>query len=59
MLCDRIAHVVHLASVIEGDRSLIVFDDESSISISLRQEDLRGRSPEAARFTAGNCWWVW
>jgi len=54
MLCDRITHVVHIASVIDGEHIRIVFDDDSSISVSLHQEDVQGASSEAALFTAGD-----
>jgi len=59
MLCDRIAHVVRVASVVDGERIFVVLDDDSSISISLRADDRQGVSPEAATFTADGHTWVW
>lgn len=40
-LCERIAHTVRSAIVSKGFEIQVKFDDESSISISLRPEDYR------------------
>jgi hypothetical protein len=58
-LCERITHIVRTASIVEGEEISIVFDDGSSIMVSLRQEDLRGYSAEAATFEYDDHLWVW
>ena len=57
LLCDRIGHRVVETELIENERIWLKFDDDSTISISLRSED--SVSPEAAILYVNERTWVW
>jgi len=57
VLCEIITHIVVRAEARKGDAVEIVFDDDSSIYIPVRDEDyLYG--PELVVYEAGSHWWV-
>ncbi len=51
-LCEQIAKIVRRADCKEGDALVIEFEDTSTISVSLKDEDYGG--PEAIIFNGHN-----
>jgi len=59
-LCGRIARLLQKTYVVNGDTIHLMFDDGSSILISLKETELRGNSAEAAILQRGkDDVWVW
>ena len=55
-LCEQIAKVVRRVECREGDALVIEFEDRSTISVSLKDEDYT--VPEAVIFQGDNVWTV-
>ncbi len=49
LICDQIGKVVETVALVQPEAFTIVFEDQSSIKVSLRWEDYRG--PEAMIFS--------
>ena len=57
LLCERIGHTVVEAELNDGEGIWLKFDDDSVVSISLKNEDYIG--PEAAIMYIDERTWVW